>query len=231
MKKAIAGIMLAGMAGMVGASAANAQGEASWDFDGYVGAVYDYRDRGLKLSDGDVAAFGSVAAFHETGFYVGLDAASIKDGFGNDARTEFYAGYSHDAGDYIYDFSVEAEGIHGKTSEFYPEIKVSMARDFGIAYIRGGVAYAPEGRWNTPDVDSFYNYLDLELPIPLASNLTLLTHIGHDFRNGKSNLWDWSVGVSAFVMENLELSVSYESNSLDQRIGKDGFAISAKIYF
>lgn len=226
MKSIIAGIMLAG----ISVTTVSAQ-EAEWDFDAYVGASSDYRDRGLRLSDGDFSAFGSVAAFHETGFYVGLDAASIKDGFGNDARTEFYAGYTIDAGDYIYDFSVEAEGIHGDSSEFYPELKASIARDFGIAYIRGGVAYAFEGRWNTPGVDSFYNYLDLELPVPLAPSLTLLTHVGYDIRDGRSNLWDWSVGLSAFVMDNLELSVSYESNSLDQAIGKNGFMFGAKIYF
>ncbi len=229
----VAGVMLAGLlAGGGVASGANAQdSEPAWDFDGFAGASTDYRDRGLRLSDGDVSAFASLAAFHETGFYVGVDGASIKDGFGNDARTEFYAGYSWDTGSYIYDVSVELEGIHGKGSEYFPEIKASIARDFGLAYIKGGMAYATKGRWSTPGVDSFYNYVDLELPIPMVSALTLLTHVGYDFRQDKSNLWDWSVGVSAFVGDNFEVSLSYASSSLDQTIGKDGFVLGAKIYF
>lgn len=230
----VAGVMLAVLsASGLGASAASAQdGDSSLEIDGFAGASSSYRDRGLRLSDGDVAAFASVAAFHGSGFYLGVDGASINDGFGNDARTEFYAGYNWEDGTYIYDVSLELEGIHGKGSEYYPEVKASIARDFGLAYIKGGMAYAPEGRWNTPDVDSFYNYLDLELPLPWVSSLTLLTHVGYDFRSsGKSNLWDWSVGVSSFVWDNFEISLSYASSSLDQTIGKDGFVLGARIYF
>ena len=228
MKSIIAGMMLAGVA----ATGVSAQSEPVWEFDGYVGALTDYRDRGLRLSDGDITAFGSVAAFHESGFYVGVDAGLIEDTFDNDARSEFYAGYTIDKGDYIYDFSVELEGIHGSNSEYYPELKASIARDFGLAYIKGGMAYAFEGRWSTPGVDSFYNYMDLDVALPFVENLTLQTHVGYDFRNkDKSNLWDWSLGLSYFATDNLELKLSYESNSLDQKIGKDGFVFGVKLYF
>jgi len=216
---------------IVTSPASAADDDSYWDIESFVGASTDYRDRGLRLSDGDISAFGSVGAYHSKGFYIGVDGASIDDGLGNDARTEFYAGYSLDTGDYIYDFSLELEGIHGTSSQYYPEIKASISRDFGLAYIRGGLAVAPEGRWSAPDVDSYYSYVDLDVPFPMLPNFTILTHVGYDVRDGRSNIWDWSLGVSAFVMENIELNLSYQSSSLDQAIGKDGFVLGVKIYF
>jgi len=204
--------------------------EPDWSVDGYVGLFTDYRDRGISLSDRDVTLAGSLAVFHKSGFYGGVDAALIDDGRGGDQRTEFFAGYTIDAGDYIYDLSVELDGIHGDTSDYYSEFKASIARDFGLAFMRGGVAYAPEGRWHTPDVDSLYGYADLEIPVPTIPELTLLTHVGYDVRDGRSNLWNWSVGLSAFI-ETFELSLTFEDSSLDHRIANGQFNLAAKFYF
>jgi len=204
--------------------------DPAWSVEGYVGLYTDYRDRGLALSDFDPTVAGSLGVFHKSGFYGGIDAAIIDDGRGGDTKTEFYLGYSIDKGDYIYDFSVELDGIHGDTSNYYSEFKASVARDFGIAFIRGGMAYAPEGRWNTPDVDSFYTYADLELPVPTIPELTFISHFGYDARSSRSNLWDWSVGVSAFI-ETFEVSLTFEDSSLDQNIGNGRFILSTKFYF
>lgn len=216
---------------MVGSVSANAQGEDKpFSIDGFVGVVSDYRDRGLSLSDRDFAVVGSLGLFHENGFYIGLDAASIDDGFGGDARTEFFAGYTVDNGDYIYNLSFEIDGIHGDGSDYYPELNASIARDFGLAFTRFGTAYAPDGRWSSPQSDSLYFYGDLELPVPTMSALTIVTHVGHDLRSDIRNIWDWSVGLSAF-MGNIELTASYEKSSLNQRIGRGRFIIGAKLYF
>ena len=213
------------------AGAAHAQGEPSWDIDGYAALTSDFRDRGLRYSDGGSSVYASLSAFHQSGLYGGIEVALIDDGFTSGERTEVFAGYGFDAGNYIYDFSVEVEGVHLGTSSYYPEIKASIARDFGLAYIRGGLAFAPEGRWNAPDIDSYYSYIDLEVPVPLLSQLTVLTHVGYDVRGGSNNLWDWSVGVSAFVFENIELGIAYENSSLDAPIGKGGVIFNAKVYF
>ena len=208
-----------------------AQDEPSWDFEGYAALTTDQRDRGLKFSDSGTTLYGSLAAYHTSGFYGGLDASLIDNGFQDGERTEFFAGYGFESGAYIYDVSVELDGIHLDSSSYYPEFKASMARDFGLAYIRGGLSYAPEGRWNTPDVDSYYSYVDLEVPVPLISQLTVLTHIGYDARDGRSNLLDWSVGLSVFVFDNLEINFSYADSSLDQAIGRDGISFGARIFF
>jgi len=204
--------------------------DPDWTLDGYVGLISDYRDRGLSMSDKDPTLYGSLGIFHKSGLYGGLDAAIIDDGRGGDEKTEFFIGYHFDAGDYIYDFSAELDGIHGASSEYYSEFKASISRDFGLAFIRGGLAYAPEGRWNTPDVDSFYGYADLEIPVPTLPDLTVLAHVGYDVRDQRSNLWNWSVGISAFV-ESIEFSLMYENSSLDQQIGKGAVIVGTKFYF
>ncbi len=209
------------------ASAQNADG---FSIDGYVGGTSDYRDRGLSLSDRGFAAFGSVGVFHDSGFYFGLDAGMADTFNGADGRVEMFTGYSLDAGDYIYDFSFELDSFHGDSSQFYPEFKASISRDFGLAFVRSGASFAPNGRWINPQNDSFYTFADLEIPVPTLPSLTIISHVGHDFRGGISDLWDWSAGLSAFI-GNTELSVVYENSSLDAREGRGRVVFGARWYF
>lgn len=198
--------------------------------DGYVGGVTDYRDRGLSLSDRDVALAASIGAFFDSGFYVGLDAGTVDTFNGGDARLELFAGYSIDAGDYVYDFSVEMDSILGDRSQYYPEFKASISRDFGLAFTRAGIAYAPDGRWSNPQNDSVYTYADLEIPVPTLPALTVVSRVGRDFRGGISNAWDWSVGLSAFVGD-AELSISYDDSSLERREASGRVIFGVRWYF
>jgi len=198
--------------------------------DGYIGLASDFRDRGLSLSDKDPALMGSVGLFSDSGFYGGVTAAIVDDGQGGDTKTEFYAGYQIDKGDYIYDLSFELDSFHGEGSRFYPEFKATMARDFGLAFIRGGASYAPDGRWSNPDIDSTYIFVDLDVPVPTLPELTVISRFGYDIRAGRSNLWDWGVGLSAFI-DDVELSLMYEDSTLDQRIGNGAVILGAKFYF
>ncbi|MCK0068215.1 TorF family putative porin [Kordiimonas laminariae] len=204
--------------------------ESAWSLDGYVALATDYRDRGLTLSDRDPSYYGSLSLSHEKGWFFGVDAARIDDQRGGDVRTEFFVGYQIDAGDFIYTLSAEVDAIHGNGSQYYPEFKASIARDFGLAYISSGFSVAPDGRWNTPDVDSYYSYVDLEVPVPTMPELTLITHVGYDIRDGRSDLWDWSAGLSIFVND-FELTLTFEDNSLDNRLSNGQFIVGTKFYF
>lgn len=204
--------------------------DSNISIDGYIGGVSDYRDRGLSLTDGDIAVAASIGAFHDNGFYAGLDMAKISTLDGGNFRTELFAGYSLDRGDYVYNFSVELDTIYGDTSQYYPEFKTSISRDFGIAFTRAGAAYAPGGRWSNPQNQSFYTFADLEVPVPTLPAITVIGHIGRDFRSDVSNLWDWSVGLSVFVGD-VELSLSYDDSSLDQRAGNGSVIFGTRFYF
>ncbi|PCI59109.1 MAG: hypothetical protein COB37_12095 [Kordiimonadales bacterium] len=222
---------IAFIAAVTAATSAHAQDdEPDFTFGGYVAVSNDYRDRGLTLSDGDISVYGSLSVFHKSGFYAGVDAALSDDTFGRDQKTEFYVGYSFDKGVYAYDFSFELEGFYGNSDAYYPEIKASISRDFGLAFIRGGAAFAPEGRWNTPGVDSLYTYADLDIPVPTLPALTFISHVGYDFRDGRSDLFDWSIGFSA-VLDPVEISLTYEDSSLDQRIGNGAVILGFRAYF
>ncbi|SDD90392.1 TorF family putative porin [Kordiimonas lacus] len=227
MKKTIGclGLLLAA------STAATAQEESSLAIDGYVGVLSDYRDRGLSLSDKDPVIVASVGAFHDSGFYGGVVGGILGDGYAGKTKAEFYAGYQMDTGTYIYDFSAELDSFHGDgSSRFLPEFKATMARDFGLAFIRGGMSYAPDGRWSDPDRDSFYVYSDLEVPIPSIPELTLIGRLGYDMRQNRSNVWDWGLGVSAFI-ENVELSVMYEDSGREHDMGEGALVFGARFYF
>lgn len=222
-------LLAAAAAILIPAGSAAAQDD-SWSLDGYVGGVSDYRDRGISLSDRDPAALASLGLFHDGGFYLGMDAATI-DGFGDaDARAEFYAGYSIDRGDFIYDLSVELDTIHGDSSQFYPEFRFSAARDFGLAYTRAGVAYAPGGRWSNPSDQSVYVFGDLEIPVPTQPWLTIIGSVGHDVRSDSENLWDWSAGLSAFVGD-FEVTATYMNSEFDGRLGRGRFVAGIRLFF
>jgi uncharacterized protein (TIGR02001 family) len=216
---------------LVSASSAFAQGATSpFSLDGYVGLTSDMRDRGISLSDRDFTLNGSVGLFHDSGFFGGIDFAKVDLVNGADVRTELFAGYSLDKGDYVYDFTVELDSNHGAGSQYYPEFKAAVSRDFGLAFTRIGAAYAPSGRWSNPGGDSIYTYGDIEIPVPTMSALTLLAHLGHDMRGGAENIWDWSVGVSAFVGD-VEFTVAYEKSTIDQDIGSGRVIFGGRFYF
>jgi len=226
--KSLTGLLVSLMA--CGGAVYGQSAESDFSIDGYIGGVTDYRDRGLSLTDGDIAVMASIGAFHDNGFYVGLDTAKINTLNGGNFRTELFAGYSLDRGDYVYDFSVELDTIYGDTTQYYPEFKASISRDFGIAFTRAGAAYAPGGRWSNPQSSSVYTFADLEVPVPTLPALTVIGRIGRDFRSDAVDLWDWSIGLSVFVGD-VELSMSYEDSSLDQRAGNGSVIFGTRFYF
>ena len=93
-----------------------------------------------------------------------------------------------------------------------------------------GAAYAPGGRWSSPQSQSFYTYADLELPVPTLPALTVVSRVGRDFRSDIGNLWDWSVGLSLFVGD-VELSLSYDKSSFNQQAGDGKVIFGTRLYF
>lgn len=210
---------------------AQAQSDSKVAVEGYIGAVTDYRDRGLSLSGFDPAITASVGAFHDSGAYFGIDGAAFFDSaVGLDGRARLFAGYSLDRGDYVYDFSVELDSVHGTDSNFFPELRATVSRDFGLAFTRSGISIAPDGRWSNPTGESYYVFADVEVPVPTFPALTVITHVGHDVRSGGQNLWNWSAGLSAFVGD-IELAGRYEKSSINNRIGNGRFLFSLRYFF
>jgi uncharacterized protein (TIGR02001 family) len=208
-----------------------AEEEGSFSLDGYVGITNDYRDRGISLSDKDPTVVASVVAYHDSGFFIGTKGAFISDRRGNDGQIKGFAGYGFESGAYTYDVSFTVDSIHGgEGSQYFPEIEGSMARDFGLFYVRGGLAWAMDGRWHTPENDSLYTFVDVEIPVPTMPEVTIISHFGYDNRFDRSDLLDWGVGLSAFV-DSIELTLTYEDSNVKNPLGSGSVMFGIKAYF
>ena len=232
---------------------AEGQAESDWSLDGYVSLGTDYRDRGLSLTKDDPVLVGNMTLGHTAGWYAGVKAAYLANGFPFNGQAEFFLGRSFESNTgYIYDLSLELDTYWGDKGDnialfpngpaldgrySFPEINASVARDFGLIYTRMGLAYAPDGRWSNMDGNSLYGYMDVDIPIPMMPELTFIGHMGYDvIGNGYKNRFDWGAGISAFVNDT-EFTLMYEKATGDTRSlngydrGSSGLILSAKLYF
>ncbi len=194
-----------------------------------VALTTDYRFRGVSLSGGDPAIQGGFDVAHESGFYVGTWASSIKGGpsYG-DLELDIYAGWSGSLSDAVsvdlgvlyYIYPTEDLGLDTDYIEPY----ASLSTSFGPAEATFGVAYAPKQDSLGGD-DNLYLYTDLGFGIP-NSPISLNGHLGYTdgalappFLAGTTDDTglDWSIGASV-AKGNFELGVSYigvEGPSID----------------
>lgn len=200
------------------------------EFDGYISVATDHRDRGVSLSGSDPALTGSLTIY-KGGFFAGAFGAWAKDLNDQKAQTEFFVGYMMPLGGWDLTLAGELDSFHGNgDSSFYPEIKASLSRDYGLAYVNGGVSWSMDGRWHNPDGDDVYTWIDLDVPIPTLPEFTVVAHAGRDFISGYDNVTDWSIGVSAFVKD-FEITASYVDTTYADNRGKGAFLASLKFYF
>jgi uncharacterized protein (TIGR02001 family) len=218
------------MGAAIGMSGAVMAEDDPLEFDGYISVATDHRDRGVSLSGSDPALTGSLTV-SKGSFFAGAFGAWAKDLNGRETQTEFFAGYILPLGGWDLTLSGELDSFHGNgSSSFYPEVKASLSRDYGLAYVSGGLSWSMNGRWNNPYNDSTYTWLDVDVPIPSLPEYTIIGHIGHDFIDGNSNVTDWSIGMSAFIKD-FEVSASYVDTTYKDSRGKGAFLASLKFYF
>jgi len=202
----------------------SAVAEENIDWNGYVFATHDFRQEGISLSDRDAAGGGGLTVgFGDSGFYAGSSAVILDNQWGNNARLVGYAGYTLDAGDYIYDLAVEYERFVGGNELGIFQIQGSIARDFGLVYLETGADYAP-------DDGDVYLYSLVEVPFPTVPELTVLGQFGNQLRRDRANIWNWSAGLSYFIGD-FELTGKYEDTTLNSREGRGAFIVSGAFYF
>jgi uncharacterized protein (TIGR02001 family) len=178
-----------------------------------VGAVSDYRYRGISQSRLDPAAQGGFDVNLPAGFYVGTWLSTIKwikDAGGNaDVEWDIYGGYKTeiakdltlDVGVLRYQYPSHDLGISPNTTELY-----------------GALSYGPVTVKYSHSVTNLFgfddsknsNYLDVTANFDLGSGFTLTPHIGYQrvAHNGDFSYTDASVGVSKEVLKGLSLTAS-----------------------
>lgn len=194
-----------------------------------VALTTDYRFRGVSLSGGDPALQGGFDVAHDSGFYIGTWASSIKGGpaYG-DLELDIYAGWSGnlseavsvDVGVLYYLYPTEDLGLDTDYFEPYASISATL----GPVETTVGVAYAPD-QDSLGDDDNLYVYTDVGFGIP-DTPLSVSGHLGYTdgvlappFLAGTADDsgLDWSLGVTA-ASGNFEFGVSYigvEGPSID----------------
>lgn len=226
------------------APSALAQDDDSVLFDGDISVSSNIMDRGRAKTTKDYGV-GATLSLTKGDVFGGVYLSNITAP-GYSGEIEIFAGVTRPLGGWDLTLSGKLDMLSGKDyqvaglavdskSKYFPEIKATVARDYGIAYIVAGTSWSMDGRWDTPS-DSIYSFVDAEMPIPRMPELTLITHIGQDFRKNNTNAFDWSVGLSVFVKD-FELTTSYVKTSQPHSYagftdrGKGRFVMGLKFYF
>ena len=183
-------------------------GAAFADLAFNVGAVTDYRYRGISQSRLQPALQGGVD-WSQDGFYVGTWASTIRwiKDFGGDSDVEIdiYGGYkgdiiketlSYDVGVLTYQYpSNKLSGITGETAN---TTEVYGALTYGPATLKYSHVIS-DGLFGAPDSKNGY-YLDLSASFDVGGGIMLAPHIGHQrYRgpaSGAGSYWDGSLTLS-----------------------------------
>ncbi len=188
MKKIVSPILVAltlsAAAGAMAQTAAPAAPESTLAFN--VGAVTDYRYRGISQSRKELAVQGGIDYADKSGFYVGAWGSTIKwitDTAGaTSGKTELdlYGGYKAAVGDVAYDVGFlryeyagndykNTGGVNANTNEVYGAVTyglVTAKYSHAISDIFG----------NTNSKNSYY--LDLSAALDLGEGYSLTPHVG-----------------------------------------------------
>ena len=193
MKKIVSPILVAltlsAAAGAMAQTAAPAEPESTLAFN--VGAVSDYRYRGISQSRLAPALQGGADYTDKSGFYVGVWGSTIKwikDSGATDGNVEIdlYGGYKGAAGDVAYDVGVLRYQYQGNT---LGKVKVDNVIAFADANTTEVYAAATYGiftaKYSHAVSDTFGNlnsknsyYLDLSAAIDLGEGYSLTPHVG-----------------------------------------------------
>ena len=172
-----------------------------------VGAVTDYRYRGISQTRVKPALQGGVDYSHPSGLYLGAWASTIKwiKDVGGDSSVEIdlYGGYKGEiAKGLAYDVGVLAY--------VYPSNKLSPSANTTEIY--GAVTYGPvTAKYSHSVTDTFANtdsknsnYLDLSATFEVTDGWSLVPHIGHQRISGPLS------GVGSYTDYSLTLSKDFK---------------------
>ncbi|MBK5921610.1 hypothetical protein CCR80_11270 [Rhodothalassium salexigens] len=231
------------VAALLGTGAAAAQ--ERWTVLGDVAAMSDRDERGLSLSDRGPTGVAALEAARTLGgrageLFMGIQGGYVRDLAGRNAHVSGYAGWARRLGG-AYDLSVTvyADSFHGEgSSRAYVDTRVSVARDIGLVYVRGGLSLAPDGRWSDPDGLVAYPFAEVQVPVPRLPWLTVLAGGGYSSvkgqDGGRTGRGDWFAGLAA-SRGPAELSLRYVDTSgahgPRDRLGRARAVAALRLYF
>ncbi len=233
-------LALGSMSGLAQAQAAAPESSLSFN----VGAVSDYRYRGISQSRLKPALQGGVDYADKSGFYVGAWGSSIKwikDGGGDSSvEVDVYGGYKGAAGDVSYDVGF----LHYQ----YPNNKLAVSANTNEVY--GAVTYglftakyshAISNLFGVSNSKNSY-YLDLSAMLDLGSGFSLVPHVGYQSvkNNAPASYTDYSLTLGKDLGNGLSATAAVVGTDADKALyytpegkftGKTGLVVGLKYAF
>ncbi|MFM5950837.1 MAG: TorF family putative porin [Novosphingobium sp.] len=190
-------------------AAAEEEATPTWDLEGEIGVLSDYRFRGISLSGKDPEATLSVGVTHESGFYASAWASNADLGTGkaDDLEVDWTVGFSKDVGNVNLDVGGIYYSYLDNSGFNYFEVYGAVGTKVGPADMKVGVAYAPK-QDNLGGNDNTYVYISGEAPLGKGP---VSVHGTFGFENGAfaDHKKDWLLGLSVDLGSGLTGSVDY----------------------
>lgn len=211
-----------------------------------VGAVTDYRYRGISQSRLKPALQGGADFAHKSGFYIGTWASTIRwiEDAGGDSNVEvdLYGGYKTTFGSvgldvgvlrYLYPDSSLGFSPHPNTTELY------AAGTFGPATLK--YSHAVTNLFGFADSKNSF-YVDLNATFDTGFwGLTVTPHVGYQRVNNNSgaSYTDWSLALGKDFGNGLSASLAYVDTDTDayispvngKNLGKSTLVLGVKYSF
>ncbi|HSV84182.1 MAG TPA: TorF family putative porin [Ramlibacter sp.] len=210
-------------AGLLASGAVLAQAKApepDYTLSFNVGAVTEYRYRGISQSRLKPALQGGADFSHKSGLYIGTWASTIrwiKDAGGDaNAEVDVYGGYKFQAGPVGLDVGVLRYLYPGSSLPVNPDTtEVYLAGTWGPATLK--YSHATTNLFGFADSEKS-GYLDLSATFDTGYwGLSVTPHIGHQrVRNNSAfSYTDWSVTVAKEFMPGLTGTLAYVDTNTD----------------
>lgn len=172
-----------------------------------VGAVSDYRFRGISLSDKDPAFQPSITLSHESGIYGSIWASTLPENDGQDVEVDYIIGFAPTIGSFDLDVNATYYAYPGAKDLNYWEFIGNISHAVGPGTVGFTFAYAPKQE-NYGDKRGLYYAINGELPLGTDSPFTLTASFGLEDNAFYDWKRDWSVGISADV-EGFAVGLAY----------------------
>jgi len=182
--------LLAALAAAATPWAASAQPSISLSAN--VGAVSDYRFRGLSLSNRNPALQGGIDLEATSGLFAGAWASTIADYAGAEIEVDFYGGYGGSSGRLTYWLGIYAYVYPGGGDVNYLELIGHAEHPVGPVVIGVDAAYTPQQ--GNADNSNFYIAASVLFEIP-QTGVSVQTRAGLEEGFYQSKL-DWEIGLT-----------------------------------
>jgi uncharacterized protein (TIGR02001 family) len=230
--------------GLGGGAWAQAKAEPDYTLSYNVGAVTDYRYRGISQTRLKPALQGGADFAHKSGFYLGTWASTIKwiKDAGGDAPVELdlYGGYKGSAGAVGYDLGLLRYQYPGHDLALSPNTtEVYGAATFGIATLK--YSHSATNLFGFADSKNSY-YVEAAATFDMGNGFSLVPHIGYQKvkNNDAFSYTDYSLALGKDFGNGLAVSVAAVGTDADRSLyvtpagkftGRNGLVLGAKYAF